>query len=344
MGLRPRVSVSRSPGRDCRCCLPVCTNLGQDPRVTKFRGSIPFTAGQPVQSIHPRYLSVYASTRLLPDALQHSIPGLWLAVTRAGFPPACQQTISSPHVHRFVRGLRSSAAGAALDDRRPVGGASSYRAAAAVASIFFRVQRPGIRSGPAIAVTTRFRARSCTFFPIPGFRSRKIRSKPSDAPDGLIFQRKFSIGSGRFPSNRERPARRTSPAILLRSSVAHRRRPAVPCGRRLPCGRLPRVHRIVISDRSGSGMAGSGRCAHRSGRPRTTVILPDAGWQASRKFGFREAGLDTAAVAGDATAGGRCPAGRSDARMGRKMDGRKMHRSFGRRRKFGPCDRPPSFC
>jgi hypothetical protein len=41
---------------------------------------------------------------------------------------------------------------------------------------------------------------------------------------------------------------------------------------------------------------------------------------------------------------GRCPAGRSDARMGRKMDGRKMHRSFGRRRKFGPCDRPPSFC
>jgi hypothetical protein len=91
-------------------------------------------------------------------------------------------------------------------------------------------------------------------------------------------------------------------------------------------------------------MAGSGRCAYRSGRPRTTVILPDAGWQASRKFGFREAGLDTAAVSGDATAGGRCPAGRSDARMGRKMDGRNMHRSFGRRRKFGTRDRPPSFC
>jgi hypothetical protein len=31
----------------------------------------------------------------------------------------------------------------------------------------------------------------------------------------------------------------------------------------------------------------------------TTVILPNAGWQASRKFGFREAGLDTAAVAGE---------------------------------------------
>ena len=67
------------------------------------RCTVPFTAGQPVQSIHPRYLSVYASTRLLPDTLQHSIPGLWLAVTRAGFPPACQQTISSPHVQRLVR-------------------------------------------------------------------------------------------------------------------------------------------------------------------------------------------------------------------------------------------------
>jgi hypothetical protein len=42
-----------------------------------------------------------------------------------------------PPVHRLVRGLRSSVAGAALDDRRPVGGASSYRAAATVASICF---------------------------------------------------------------------------------------------------------------------------------------------------------------------------------------------------------------
>ena len=29
------------------------------------------------------------------------------------------------------------------------------------------------------------------------------------------------------------------------------------------------------------------------------MILPNAGRQASRKFGFREAGLDTAAVAGE---------------------------------------------
>ena len=41
-------------------------------------------------------------------------------------------------VEPIVRGLRSSAAGTALDDRRPVVRRSSYRAAAAVASIFSR--------------------------------------------------------------------------------------------------------------------------------------------------------------------------------------------------------------
>ncbi len=62
-----------------------------------FRSSIPFTAGQPTRSVHPHYLSVYASTCLLPATLQHSILGLWLGVTQAGFPPARHQTISSPH-------------------------------------------------------------------------------------------------------------------------------------------------------------------------------------------------------------------------------------------------------
>ena len=45
---------------------------------------------------------MYASTWLLPDTLQHSIQGLWLKATLAGFPPACQQTISSPHAHRLA--------------------------------------------------------------------------------------------------------------------------------------------------------------------------------------------------------------------------------------------------
>ena len=46
--------------------------------------------GRPAQSIRPHYLSVYASTQLLPATLQHSIPGLRLRATRAGFTPACQ--------------------------------------------------------------------------------------------------------------------------------------------------------------------------------------------------------------------------------------------------------------
>ena len=70
---------------------------------------MPFTPqGRYPRSIHPHYLSVYASTQdfdvvaaLIPT-LQHSIQGLWLGATLAGFPPACHQTISSPHVHGFV--------------------------------------------------------------------------------------------------------------------------------------------------------------------------------------------------------------------------------------------------
>src|SRR6056297_948567 len=67
------------------------------------------------RSVHPRVLSVYASTcnfgaacplghRLLSliFTLQHSIQGLWLGATPAGSPPACQQTISSSLVHRLV--------------------------------------------------------------------------------------------------------------------------------------------------------------------------------------------------------------------------------------------------
>jgi len=62
MGVGPRVSLRRSPRRDVECCLPVCTHLGQNPTVTKFRGSIPFRVGQLLPTFHPRFLSVYAST------------------------------------------------------------------------------------------------------------------------------------------------------------------------------------------------------------------------------------------------------------------------------------------
>jgi hypothetical protein len=44
---------------------------------------------------HPARLDTVSARRL----------GVWLALTQAGFPPACQSTISSPQVHRFVRRL-----------------------------------------------------------------------------------------------------------------------------------------------------------------------------------------------------------------------------------------------
>ena len=59
--------------------------------------------GRPSQSIHPHYLSAYASTSELPHTLQCSILGPWLAVTQTGFAPVRLQTISSPHVHHMVR-------------------------------------------------------------------------------------------------------------------------------------------------------------------------------------------------------------------------------------------------
>jgi hypothetical protein len=114
---RLRVFSHSLPGRGERCCLPACTRLGQDPTGTKFRSSCRSSPRGYPRSIHPHYLSVYASTchfedvasitasRLLIDSLQHSIRSLWLRATPAGIAPACHQTISSPHVQRFVMPL-----------------------------------------------------------------------------------------------------------------------------------------------------------------------------------------------------------------------------------------------
>jgi hypothetical protein len=130
-----------------------------------------------------------------------------------------------PPVHRLVRGLRSVRRWTTVaqpTERHPTAPPRLWQA-------FFRVPRPGVRSGPAIAVTTRLRERSRTFLcDSRDWDSGKIRSKPSDAPDGLIFQRTFSIGIGKVTSNRERPAHRTSPptenAIADRSDRSQRRR------------------------------------------------------------------------------------------------------------------------
>jgi len=111
---RLRVFSHCLPKRGEKCGLPACTRLGQDPTGTKFRSSCRSPPRGYPRSIHPHYLSVYASTshfddvasitasRRLIDSLQHSIRSLWLRATPAGITPACHQTISSPHVHFIV--------------------------------------------------------------------------------------------------------------------------------------------------------------------------------------------------------------------------------------------------
>lgn len=111
---RLRVFSHSLPYRDERYCLPACTRLGQDPTDTKFRSSCRSPPRGHSRSIHPHYLSEYASTnhfesvaritasRILIDSLQPSILGLWLRATHAGVTPACHQNISSPHVHCIV--------------------------------------------------------------------------------------------------------------------------------------------------------------------------------------------------------------------------------------------------
>jgi hypothetical protein len=97
----------------------------------------------------------------------------------------------------FVRGLRSSAVDAALDDGRPA--AERHPTAPPRRwQAFFRVPRPGVRSGPAIAVTTRFRERSRTFFCDsqdcdPG----KIDRSPATSRTGLSSNGSFSSEAGK---------------------------------------------------------------------------------------------------------------------------------------------------
>jgi hypothetical protein len=106
-GLRPRVSVQHSPVAHC----PVLPSA--QPRASARSVSYTISGLNPVHgrdvssAIRPRLLSVYASTRLLPDALQHSIRGGGLDLTPAGFAPACHDTISRTHRPARVDGSSS---------------------------------------------------------------------------------------------------------------------------------------------------------------------------------------------------------------------------------------------
>ena len=107
-GERPRVS-SRGLPLTRREVLPSSVNKPwADSNRYKISGLMPFIAAGPPTVDSPSLpCCVRFNCRLRPRGLlrqlQHSILGLWLAVTQAGTPPACHQTISSPHVHAFVR-------------------------------------------------------------------------------------------------------------------------------------------------------------------------------------------------------------------------------------------------
>jgi hypothetical protein len=76
-----------------------------------FQYAHTFRVRQSVDPFCPRYLSApkmgyRASTWLLLDTLQHSIPSLGLRATQMGVAPTCFQTISSTQVHGFVIGIQ----------------------------------------------------------------------------------------------------------------------------------------------------------------------------------------------------------------------------------------------
>jgi hypothetical protein len=96
-GLRPSLAITR------RSMLPSSIyTLWAGSERNAISGLNTIQGGTPLPTFHPHYLSVYASTRQLPDALQHSILGLWLRATQAGFTPACHQTISSTLIDRAL--------------------------------------------------------------------------------------------------------------------------------------------------------------------------------------------------------------------------------------------------
>jgi len=76
----------------------------------RYKISAPHAAGRRVATPGRFTLTTFLCTLQVSDFgetafarwLQHSIQGAWLALTLAGVSPASHQTISSPHVQRFV--------------------------------------------------------------------------------------------------------------------------------------------------------------------------------------------------------------------------------------------------
>ena len=101
-GLRPREPPRHSPLAR-RGVWPSALNIASaHSNSDNLSGLNTFTAWLPASAIGPRFLSVYASTRPLPVALQDSIQGPWLAATLAGSLPACRDDLARSLVQRVV--------------------------------------------------------------------------------------------------------------------------------------------------------------------------------------------------------------------------------------------------
>jgi len=92
-GLRSRGGSSRLPMRARRCCLLVRRDHRPTHQCKHFGTQLPSGAALPVPFASS---CAYASSTPLPECLQGSIPGPWLAVTWAGFAPARLRGIGKP--------------------------------------------------------------------------------------------------------------------------------------------------------------------------------------------------------------------------------------------------------
>jgi hypothetical protein len=86
--------------------LGLAQTLGRIQQIPNF-GAIPVhgrraTSGPFILTTFLCTLQQLISTTGLIQSLQHSILGVWLALTQAGFTPASQSDLASPHVHRLV--------------------------------------------------------------------------------------------------------------------------------------------------------------------------------------------------------------------------------------------------
>jgi hypothetical protein len=104
----PGEHPSVSPCRPLGCCLLVGQAHRHSPN--DFFGAPHLQGRHHPLPLHLACFRAYASTGPLPRRLQGSIPGSWLAITRAGFSPARMCGIAKPLLARILSASEQSCA------------------------------------------------------------------------------------------------------------------------------------------------------------------------------------------------------------------------------------------